>query len=1130
MVLFLPMGGMADELTPVCTLQNSFNVHSQYGYAILNNQCYFRAWGNPGGDTVFAYNGVQSPQPAPYFTAGLEPSRFIAFNNQLYFFSKDLNLYKYGIYAYDGVNPPVQISPHVFSRNWDTPFVEFNGKLYFTATHDTYGSGIWACDNTNAVTLITNSSAPQNFYVYDGKLFFDGYSAATGNELFFYDGVNPPQLAADLIPGSNSSNPKKFQEWNGKLYFWTTDQYDQYSLYSYGNNTAATIFVGNPYSLVLDLLVFNNHLYFFNRDEDYHPELWSYNGINPPVVANHLYQWLDDSGPLVSTPIVSGGKLYFSYWDFQYLQLWQNDASNSVSLATQLPYRDIFDYQIKSFFDLNGELYFFTTDELWRYSPGNSPISLVAPNGYERWDKGSTQTITWTADASITHVNIELSTDNGLNWTPLASAVPNSGAYPFTVPDILSTECLVKITDAYGSDTDVSSAVFTIEEAMVIRITSPNGGERVMFNGIGIHWEAENYREDEHNMVICEFSSDGGVTWPVASEVPAPLSRGMEGLYVSSDMLSNTCLVRVRETTGQASDTSDAFFSVLALKTLTILAPNGGESLEMGAVQPITWDYTGEIYSVKIEYTTNGGISWNVITNYAGNNGSYNWTVPSSPSTQCQIRISDADTAANDISDALFTISPVKSISLLTPNGGETPEAGSIQSITWNYTGTIPNVKLEYTTNGGTSWDIITASTANTGSYNWTVPNSPSTNCLVKVSDAAGTANDSSNSVFSILAARTITVLTPNGGETPEAGTIQSITWNYTGTIPNVKLEYTIDGGTSWDIITASTANTGSHNWTVPNSPSTNCLVKVSDAAGTANDSSNAAFTIATLRTLTVTTPNGGQRWFIGSTYAINWTSTGAINNVKIDYSSNSGSTWNTIVDSISNSGSYNWTIPNTPAITCLVRVSDAAGPATDVSNAFFTIDVVPTITVTAPNGGQSWTQDTTQNITWTYTGTIANVAISYSTNNGSTWNAIQSSTANTGSYSWVIPAVDSTTCLVKVSDTATSATDTSNSTFTLWRLPSLTVTAPNGGESWKRNTYKTITWTSTGNIATVKLRYTINGGTSWTTITTSTANSGSYSWLVPNVSQTKTACKVRIIANGVTAQDDSNANFTILK
>ncbi len=91
-----------------------------------------------------------------------------------------------------------------------------------------------------------------------------------------------------------------------------------------------------------------------------------------------------------------------------------------------------------------------------------------------------------------------------------------------------------------------------------------------------------------------------------------------------------------------------------------------------------------------------------------------------------------------------------------------------------------------------------------------------------------------------------LAVTSPNGGESWGAFSLHNITWTTQGTVGNVKIEYSLNGGTSYTDIAASAANNGSYLWTVPNTPSSNCLVRISEAAsGKPSDVSDAAFTIA---------------------------------------------------------------------------------------------------------------------------------------------------------------------------------------------------------------------------------------------------------------------------------------------
>jgi hypothetical protein len=96
---------------------------------------------------------------------------------------------------------------------------------------------------------------------------------------------------------------------------------------------------------------------------------------------------------------------------------------------------------------------------------------------------------------------------------------------------------------------------------------------------------------------------------------------------------------------------------------------------------------------------------------------------------------------------------------------------------------------------------------------------------------------------------------------------------------------------------------------------------------------------VPTAEAITVTSPNGGENWVVGSTHNITWTSSGGVGAVvSIDYSINGGSSWTSIFGGTANDGTEPWVIPNTPSTNCFVRVTDADGYPSDVSNAAFTI------------------------------------------------------------------------------------------------------------------------------------------------------------------------------------------------
>lgn len=98
-----------------------------------------------------------------------------------------------------------------------------------------------------------------------------------------------------------------------------------------------------------------------------------------------------------------------------------------------------------------------------------------------------------------------------------------------------------------------------------------------------------------------------------------------------------------------------------------------------------------------------------------------------------------------------FNTIPLKTIHLILPNGGENLKAGSKYNITWTSAG-ITSIKISYTINSA-SWQTVEENVpASSGSYSWTVPNTPSNQCKVKIADVSDiAASDESDNNFAIV-------------------------------------------------------------------------------------------------------------------------------------------------------------------------------------------------------------------------------------------------------------------------------------------------------------------------------------------------------------------------------------------
>jgi len=97
---------------------------------------------------------------------------------------------------------------------------------------------------------------------------------------------------------------------------------------------------------------------------------------------------------------------------------------------------------------------------------------------------------------------------------------------------------------------------------------------------------------------------------------------------------------------------------VAVRKLLALTAPNGGEIWDGMSHHDITWNATGPIGNVKLEYSKDDFASdIHVIDPDTANDGIYDWFVPNDPTTNAKVRICEvADPSIFDISDAPFTI------------------------------------------------------------------------------------------------------------------------------------------------------------------------------------------------------------------------------------------------------------------------------------------------------------------------------------------------------------------------------------------------------------------------------------------------------------------------------------------
>ncbi len=247
-----------------------------------------------------------------------------------------------------------------------------------------------------------------------------------------------------------------------------------------------------------------------------------------------------------------------------------------------------------------------------------------------------------------------------------------------------------------------------------------------------------------------------------------------------------------------------------------------------------------------------------------------------------------------------------------------------------------------------------------------------------------------------------------------------------------------------------------------------------------------------------------------------------------------------------------------TPLVTLVGSVSDTSGNATTSGSATATDAAGPVVISLSPvNGTVSVAVTTPLVLTFSEpinTATLAYTVSPVAIGAAETWSAGNTVVTVSHSapfmaitlYSWYVTAATDATGIPFAGAVADIGEVTHPATFVTairhsssvttsptggFVLPTITVSTPNGGETFAGGSSTSIRWSSTNDAAlpAVILSYSTDGGKTKTTIARDIPNIGTYSWTVPCVSSTT----ARVFVRGgdlltYLYQDESDANFTI--
>jgi len=285
-------------------------------------------------------------------------------------------------------------------------------------------------------------------------------------------------------------------------------------------------------------------------------------------------------------------------------------------------------------------------------------VRIDSPVGGEIFGPGTNLEVRWTAtDANFGDrpVDVMLSSDAGNTWTSVAQSLPNSGSTIVPLPGAAAERYLVKVVarDLAGNVGQAVTATPVVLDgrAPQVKLTGPKVSPT---GNIKVTYEAEDIGGAGLAEIILYYTTDGGLTWNMYGKDPdltSPMEfrserGGSYGFFLQAkDRVGNSTVAPRPGTRPELVTLIDNMPPKVEL-----LSFNGG-AYRGGDTQDIRWTAVDDNIAerpITIEYSVDGGNTWQVIARNEPNDGIFSWTLPQQTnSNRSLVRVTAVDALGN---------------------------------------------------------------------------------------------------------------------------------------------------------------------------------------------------------------------------------------------------------------------------------------------------------------------------------------------------------------------------------------------------------------------------------------------------------------------------------------------------